>query len=121
MAIKKAAKRPAWALLEPLMKLEVTTPEEYLGDVMGDLSAGAASAGHGRPARRAGGDHRGRAPGHMFGYATDLRSATQGRATFTHGIFHYEPVPASLAEEVLEEGQPKKGGQPKEVWRPRGG
>jgi elongation factor G len=102
MALKDAARAAGLGLLEPTMKLEVTTPEDYLGDVMGDLSS--------RRGRVQGMDTR---PGvqvvtalvplaAMFGYATDLRSSTQGRATFSMEFSHYEPLPASLAQEVIE-------------------
>ncbi|MDD4730337.1 MAG: elongation factor G [Desulfovibrio sp.] len=102
MAIKDACRKAAQALLEPIMSVEVVTPEEYLGDVMGDLN--------GRRGRVAGMDSRGGAQviramvplSMMFGYATDLRSKTQGRATFTMQFDHYEQVPASLAEELIK-------------------
>ena len=101
MAIKDAMHKAGPVLLEPIMDVEVVTPEEYLGDVMGDLN--------GRRGRvqsmeaRAGGAQSVRAQvplASMFGYATDLRSRTQGRATFTMQFDHYERVPAALAEEI---------------------
>lgn len=101
MAIKEAMAKADPVLLEPIMDVEVVTPEEYLGDVMGDLN--------GRRGRvtnmeaRAGGAHSVRCQvplASMFGYATDLRSKTQGRASFTMQPDHYERVPANLAEEI---------------------
>ena len=108
MALKEAVKAGAPGILEPVMKLEVTTPEEYLGDVMGDLSS--------RRGRVQGMDSR---PGvqvvnaqvplaNMFGYATDLRSATQGRATFSMEFSHYDPMPAALALEVIEKARAER-------------
>ncbi|WP_320176305.1 elongation factor G [Maridesulfovibrio sp.] len=101
MALKEAVKKAAPQLLEPIMSVEVVTPEEYLGDVMGDLN--------GRRGRIGSMDSRANAQvikcdvplSEMFGYATDLRSKTQGRATFTMQFDHYEPVPNSIAEELI--------------------
>ncbi len=101
MAFKEAASRARPVLLEPVMSLEVVTPEEFVGDVMGELNA--------RRGRITGMESRGNIQviqaqvplATMFGYATALRSATQGRATFTMQFDHYEPVSAGLAEEIL--------------------
>lgn len=101
MAIKAACKKAGPQILEPIMGVEVVTPEEYLGDVMGDLN--------GRRGRVQGMDTRANAQvidamvplSEMFGYATDLRSKTQGRANFTMQFDHYEPVPNSIAEEIV--------------------
>jgi elongation factor G len=101
LALREAARRAKPILLEPIMKVEVVTPEEYMGTVIGDLNA-----------------RRGRITGMepeagvqtvtaevplstMFGYATELRSATQGRATYTMEFGHYAPVPSTLAEEIV--------------------
>ena len=100
LAFKEAMARAKPVLLEPMMKVEVLTPEPYMGDVMGDLNA--------RRGRIEGIEQQGvirvvRAMvplAEMFGYATALRSATQGRATFTMEPSHYEEVPASIAEEI---------------------
>jgi len=100
MAFKEAMGRAKPVLLEPVMKVEVLTPEPYMGDVMGDLNA--------RRGRIEGIEQQGairvvRAMvplAEMFGYATALRSATQGRATFTMEPSHYEEVPTSIAEEI---------------------
>jgi len=100
MAFKDAMARAKPVLLEPVMKVEVLTPEQYMGDVIGDLNA--------RRGRIEGIEQQGKIRiiralvplGEMFGYATALRSATQGRATYTMEPSHYEEVPASISEEV---------------------
>jgi elongation factor G len=102
MAFKEAMKRSKPKLLEPVMAVEVVTPEHYLGDVMGDLNA--------RRGRVEGLEPRGNAQAirahvplaTMFGYATDLRSTTQGRATFTMQFDRYEDVPQSIAGELVD-------------------
>ena len=101
MGFKEAARRAHPVLLEPVMSLEVVTPEEFVGEVIGEINA--------RRGRILGMESRGaiqtvqaQVPlATMFGYATVLRSATQGRATFTMQFDHYEPVSAALAEEIL--------------------
>ena len=102
MAFKEAMKRAKPVLLEPVMAVEVTTPEEYLGDVMGNLNS--------RRGRVENLEPRGNAQvvqahvplSEMFGYATDLRSTTQGRATFTMQFDRYEEVPQSILSEITE-------------------
>ncbi len=102
MAIQEAARKANPVLLEPVMAVEVVTPEDFLGDVIGDLSR--------RRGKVQGQDQRGNALavqafvplGEMFGYATDLRSSTQGRATYTMQFERYEEVPSSIAEEIVE-------------------
>ena len=101
MAFKEAVQKADPALLEPMMSVEVVVPDEYMGDVIGDLNS-----------------RRGRVVGtnahaglqsidglvplsEMFGYATDLRSRTQGRGTYTMQFAHYEEVPKSIASKVL--------------------
>jgi elongation factor G len=101
-AFKEACRMASPNLLEPIMAVEVVTPEEYLGDVMGDLNGrrGRVSNLEARVGSQVIKCH---VPlSNMFGYATDLRSRTQGRATFTMQFDHYEPVPASLAEEIIK-------------------
>jgi elongation factor G len=101
MAFKDAVKQGHPILLEPVMQVDVVVPEEFLGEVIGDLSArrGRVVAVDTRPAARV---VRAEVPlATMFGYATDLRSATQGRATYTMQFARYEPLPASLAEEIV--------------------
>jgi len=101
MAFKNAMQRAKPKLLEPVMAVEVVTPEEYLGDVMGDLNS--------RRGRVEGMEPRGNAQSvrarvplaTMFGYATDLRSTTQGRATFTMQFDRYEEVPQTIATEIV--------------------
>jgi elongation factor G len=101
MALREAGRRARPILLEPIMKVEVVTPEEYMGGVIGDLNS-----------------RRGRIMGMeaqlgtqvvtaevplstMFGYATELRSASQGRATYTMEFSHYAPVPTTLSDEIV--------------------
>jgi len=101
MAIKDGLRRAKPQLLEPVMAVEVVTPEEFMGDVMGDLSS---RRGHidGIEPRSGGQVIRARVPlSEMFGYATDLRSRTQGRASYTMQFSAYEPVPKSVAEEIV--------------------
>jgi elongation factor G len=105
MAFKNAMQRAKPKLLEPIMAVEVVTPEDYLGDVMGDLNA--------RRGRVEGLEPRGNAQAirarvplaTMFGYATDLRSTTQGRATFTMQFDRYEEAPQSIAGEIVSAAQ----------------
>ena len=105
MAFRDAVKRADPVLLEPIMQTEVTTPDEHTGDVIGDLNA--------RRGKVAGMDPRSgvqlvRAEvplANMFGYATDLRSRTQGRATFSMSFGFYSPVPSHIADEVLAKVQ----------------
>jgi elongation factor G len=102
MAAKEAMKRANPVLLEPVMDVEVVVPEEFMGDVMGDLSA---RRGHiqGMDTRGGGQVIRAMVPlSEMFGYATTVRSKTQGRATFTMQFDHYAEVPRSIAEEISQ-------------------
>ena len=102
MALKNAVSKVNPALLEPIMKVEVVIPEEYLGDIMGDITS--------RRGRVEGMDARGNAQvvramvplAEMFGYATSLRSNTQGRGVFSMVFDHYEDVPKSIAEEIIK-------------------
>jgi elongation factor G len=108
IAFKEAAKRAKPVLLEPIFAVEVVTPEEFMGDVIGDLSR--------RRGRVEGNELRGNAVAvsarvplsEMFGYATDLRSNTQGRANYTMQFDAYEEVPANIAEQIIEQrtGEP---------------
>ena len=108
LAFKEAAKRAKPVLLEPIFAVEVVTPEEFLGTVIGDLSS--------RRGRLEGQERRGNALAvtgrvplsEMFGYATDLRSNTQGRATYTMQFECYEEVPPNIAEKIIEQrtGEP---------------
>jgi elongation factor G len=101
LAFKKAVRAARPCLLEPIMAVEVVVPEDFLGDVIGDLSA--------RRGRVEGMEQRGSAHvvaaqvplSDMFGYATDLRSRTQGRATYTMQFNSYQEVPESIARELI--------------------
>ncbi|HEX2602808.1 MAG TPA: elongation factor G [Gemmatimonadaceae bacterium] len=101
MAIKEAARRAGAIILEPIMKVEVVSPDQYMGDVLGDLSS--------RRGRIGGMNQRGEAQvidaqvplSEMFGYSTKLRSMTQGRAVYSMEFAHYEEVPKSKAEEII--------------------
>ncbi len=102
MAFKDAAKKAKPALLEPIMKVEVVTPEDYMGDVMGDLNRRRGMV-QGMDDSPAGKVIRAEVPlAEMFGYATDLRSATQGRATYSMEFEKYAEAPASIAEAVIK-------------------
>ena len=102
MAIKDAMHKSGPVLLEPIMDVEVVTPDDYLGDVMGDLN-GRRGKVQSMEARAGAQVIRAQVPlSEMFGYATDLRSRTQGRATFTMQFDHYERVPAAISEEVVK-------------------
>jgi elongation factor G len=102
MAWKEAMKRAKPKLLEPVMAVEVVTPEEYLGDVMGDLNSRRGRIENLEPRGNAQ-TIRAHVPlAEMFGYATDLRSTTQGRATFTMQFDRYEEVPQSIAGELVD-------------------
>jgi elongation factor G len=102
MAWKEAMKRAKPKLLEPVMAVEVVTPEDYLGDVMGDLNSRRGRIENLEPRGNAQ-TIRARVPlATMFGYATDLRSTTQGRATFTMQFDRYEEVPQSIAGEIVD-------------------
>jgi elongation factor G len=102
MAVQEAARKAKPVLLEPVMSVEVVTPEEFLGDVIGDLSR--------RRGKVQGQEPRGNALavqafvplGEMFGYATDLRSSTQGRASYTMQFERYEEVPKNIEDEIVE-------------------
>jgi elongation factor G len=101
MAFKEAAKKAKPVILEPIMNVEVVTPEEYMGDVIGDLNS--------RRGKIQQMEKRGKAQviksqvplSEMFGYATDLRSKTQGRATYTMQFAHYDEVPKGIAEGII--------------------
>jgi elongation factor G len=104
MAFKEAMKRAKPKLLEPVMAVEVTTPEDYLGDVMGNLNSRRGRIESMQPVGNAQVVKAVVPLSEMFGYATDLRSMTQGRADFTMQFDRYEDVPASIASEITEQG-----------------
>lgn len=102
MAIQEACRRAKPVLMEPIMKVEVIVPEEYLGDVMGDINS---RRGHveGMTQRRDAHVLKATVPlSRMFGYVTDLRSLTQGRAVFHMDFSHYQQVPPSVEEQIIE-------------------
>ena len=108
MALKDAAHKAGLGLLEPVMRLEVTTPDEYLGEVMGDISSrrGRVESMESRAGVQV---VKASVPlAQMFGYAGDLRSATQGRATFSMEFAQYQAVPESLAPEVIEKAKAER-------------
>jgi elongation factor G len=106
LALKEAAQKASPVLLEPIFRVEVVTPEEFMGDVIGDLNR--------RRGQVSGMEQRGNAQvitayvplAEMFGYATDLRSTTQGRATYSMQFERYDEVPTNIAEKVVGELQP---------------
>jgi elongation factor G len=105
MALKNAATKCSPVILEPVMRVEVIIPEEYLGDIMGQITA--------RRGRFEGMDASGNAQvvsemvplSEMFGYATSLRSSTQGRGVFSMHFDHYEEVPKSISEEIIKKNK----------------
>ncbi|MDR2504105.1 MAG: elongation factor G, partial [Deltaproteobacteria bacterium] len=102
MAVKDAMRKAACILLEPIMDVEVVTPDDYVGEVMGDLN-GRRGRVQNMESRSGSQVVRAQVPlAEMFGYATDLRSKTQGRANFTMQFHHYEKVPQALADEVIK-------------------
>ncbi|HXI96971.1 MAG TPA: elongation factor G, partial [Candidatus Acidoferrum sp.] len=104
MAFKEAMKRAKPKLLEPMMAVEVTTPEDYVGDVMGNLASRRGRVGNMAPVGNAQVIQASVPLSEMFGYATDLRSMSQGRADFSMQFDRYEEVPASIATEITEQG-----------------
>ncbi|MBF7095995.1 elongation factor G [Alkalibacter mobilis] len=102
MAFKEGCKKADPVILEPIFKIEITVPEDYMGDVIGDLNS--------RRGRIEGMDPRGNVQvirgfvplSEMFGYATDLRSKTQGRGVYSYQFSHYEEVPKSISEQIME-------------------
>ncbi|MGE5110442.1 MAG: elongation factor G [Acidobacteriaceae bacterium] len=108
MAFKEAARRASPVLLEPVMSVEVVVPEEFMGTIIGDLNS--------RRGRIEGIEHRAGSQvikamvplAEMFGYATNMRSSTQGRATYSMHFAHYEEAPRSVAEEIVAKVQGKK-------------
>jgi elongation factor G len=112
LALKEAAKRAKPVLLEPIMAVEVVTPQDFLGDVIGDLSRRRGRVEGQEPRGNALAVRAGVPLSEMFGYATDLRSNTQGRASYTMQFDRYEEVPATIAEDVIEQrtGEPVAAG-----------
>jgi elongation factor G len=102
MAFKQGFAKASPVLLEPIMKIEVVTPEEYVGDVMGDMSRRRGLL-QGQDDTPSGKTIDAMVPlGEMFGYATTIRSLTQGRATFTMEFDHYAEAPNNIADQVMK-------------------
>jgi elongation factor G len=102
IGFKEAAREANPKILEPLMKVEVEVPEEYMGDVIGDLNRrrGQVNSMSDRSGNKIVDAH---VPlSEMFGYSTDLRSSTQGRATYSMEFDHYEEVPKNVSEEIIK-------------------
>jgi elongation factor G len=112
LALKEAAKRAKPVLLEPVMAVEVVTPQEFIGDVIGDLSRRRGHVESQEPRGNAIAVKASVPLAEMFGYATDLRSNTQGRANYTMQFARYEEVPQNIAEEIVEHrtGEPVGAG-----------
>jgi len=109
MGFKEACRKAKPVLLEPVMDVEVVTPEEYMGAIVGDLNSrrGRILSMEGRGSSQV---IRANVPlGQMFGYATEMRSLTQGRATYTMQFARYEEVPAAIAEEIMAKVAGKPG------------
>jgi elongation factor G len=103
MAFREASQRAGMDLLEPIMKVEVVSPEDYMGDVMGDLNRRRGIV-QGMEDTPAGKTIRANVPlAEMFGYATDLRSMSQGRATYSMEFDHYASAPANIADAVINQ------------------
>jgi elongation factor G len=101
MAFKEACGKAQPVLLEPIMRVEVVTPEEYMAQVFGDLNSRRSQI-QGTETRGGANVIRVQVPlAEMFGYATDLRSRTQGRASFTMHFSHYAQAPQSIADEIV--------------------
>jgi len=105
MAFKNAAAKAKPVLLEPIMDVEVVVPEEYMGDVMGDLNSRRGRIRGMFPRRDAQVIAATVPLSEMFGYATILRSITQGRAIYTMQFSHYEPVPQNIAETLMDKAK----------------
>ena len=106
MAFKEACRKADPVLLEPIMKVSVTTPEDYMGDVMGDINSRRGQI-LGMENRNGAAQVEANVPlSAMFGYATDLRSKTQGRANYSMEPSHYVELPKSLQEEIVGKRNP---------------
>jgi len=102
MAFKEGARKANPAILEPIMGVEVVTPEEYMGDVIGDLNSRRGKI-EGMNPRKDAQVIRAKVPlAEMFGYSTTLRSMTQGRAIYTMELSHYDEAPKSVADQIVE-------------------
>jgi elongation factor G len=112
MAFKDGCRKASPALLEPVMKVEVVLPEEYMGDIIGDLNSRRGRI-EGMEARQGAQIIKALVPlSSMFGYATDMRSRTQGRATYTMHFAHYEEVPKNISDEIIAKAQGREVEKP---------
>ena len=102
MGVKEALSKAGSVLLEPIMDVEVVVPEEYLGDVIGDLNSRRGKISGILPRKDAQVIEAFVPLAEMFGYATSLRSITQGRAVYSMQFDHYEQLPQSIADEIIE-------------------
>jgi elongation factor G len=105
IALQEGCKKAGAVLLEPFMKLEIIVPEEYLGDVVGNLNSRRGKISGIMPRKDAQVVAAMAPLAEMFGYATDLRSISQGRAIYTMQFSHYEPVPKNIADEIVEKAK----------------
>jgi elongation factor G len=110
IALREGEKKAKPILLEPIMKLEVVTPEQFLGDIMGDLNAKRGHIGKVDTQGEMYTVHCLIPLAESFGYATSLRSLTQGRATHSLEFHSYEPLPDNLKDEIIEKAVGKKNG-----------
>ena len=107
MAFKEGMKKADPVLMEPIMRVEVSTPEEYLGDVIGNINSRRGNL-MGMESVAGNQEIKAEVPlAEMFGYATDLRSVTQGRGNYTMTFDHYSEVPKSIADKIIVERQQK--------------
>jgi elongation factor G len=105
IGLKKAVERAGAQILEPMMRVEVTTPDDFLGDIVGDLNSRRGQI-EGIDPRSGAQIIKAQVPlAEMFGYATDLRSKSQGRATYSMEFSHYQPVTQEVAKTVLARGR----------------
>ena len=110
MAFREAGRKAKPIIMEPIMKVEVITPDEYMGDVIGDLNSRRGKIqSMGQRNERAGHLGAGAAVSEMFGYSTDMRSITQGRAVYSMEFDHYAEVPRSVAEDIIATAGPRRG------------
>ena len=108
LAFKQACQKARPQLLEPIMKVEVTTPEEFMGDVMGNLNSKRGQIDEMTDRGNAKVIRANVPLAEMFGYATDLRSMTQGRANYSMEFHHYAPTPKNVADKIIEARGGKK-------------
>jgi elongation factor G len=107
--LKEGVKKGVTQLLEPVMKIEVNTPDEYMGDIIGDINRRRGHVDNMRRHRKGSQKLTGKVPlSEMFGYASVLRTISSGRANYSMEFLRYEPVPKSIEEEIVEERKTKE-------------